>query len=189
MITLYPQLIIFNAVDAKPKQGELRTHGVIKNIVANGYSNVGICLLEDDSGTEIRNLEMEHAFSVTKIVEHIFYFWTDGKGGASISWAGLVTCLRSDKLNTLADEIESAYCAEENHEIVHKEEAEGKQKAPPTTYRSGSLMAEGDVKQSHTGFQTELIYVVTATLGTILVATLLYHCCPPSLGIADFNSI
>ena len=72
---------------------------------------MGTCLLKDDYFYKIGELEKKHGSDVKALVEEIFHRWTDGKGATPISWAGLVTCLRFAELNTLADDIESAYCA------------------------------------------------------------------------------
>ena len=86
----------------------MQTLGIIENIAAGDCSKVETCLLKDDFGTVMRNLKKEYS-SMTGMVEEIFHLWTDGKGATPISWVGLVVCLRSAKLNRLADEMESAY--------------------------------------------------------------------------------
>ena len=130
---------------------------------------MGTLLLKDDYGDVIRALKEEYR-SMTALVEEIFHHWTAGRGATPVSWAGLVTCLRLAKLNRLADDIESAYCAAEDSHTVTDEGALDEQGPPMTQYRSRRSV---DEEYASTGLQTWIIYAFTATctLGAIIAAT------------------
>ena len=101
--------------------------------------------------------------SVEDLVEQMFHLWTGGQGKKPTSWGVLVTCLRSAKLNRLADDIESAYCTEEGRD-GHKTTDEGNQEEQtpaPVTQRNRSLVDA----------PTQTYNWIVYTIGAIAVAT------------------
>ena len=135
---------------------------------------MGTLLLKDDYGDMIGVLSKDYIY-VTALVEEIFHHWTAGRGATPVSWAGLVTCLRLAKLNRLANDIESAYCAAEDSHTVTDEGVLDEQGPPMAQYRSRRPV---DEVYASTGLQTWIIYAFTAacTLGTIIAATCYIHC-------------
>ena len=145
-------------VDARPKKAELQTLGITNDIVDySSYSRVGTCLLNDENGNKLKMLEVDYG-SVTPRIEEILRLWMNGNGATSVSWAGLVACLKSAQLNTIIERIESEYCLMEN-----------------TKSHSGS----GSMDEEHTlvtvtgilkiSYCTPFIAVITVIVGTLFI--------------------
>ena len=163
-------------IDAVPKKGELQVLSVMDNIVE--YSNIGTCLLNDHYGNKIKKIEKEYK-SVTAIVEEIFRLWTNGEGATKISWTKLVTCLRIAKLKRLANEIEAVYCATEGDKS---------QREMPPKIDTNAESPVDDIPvflEPQTQFRTaRLVYILAATVVTIIAVTICSHICSPLQGIA-----
>ena len=97
---------------AKPKLRELLSFkGTEKTFnlaieVAAGYSNLGVFLLNDETGAIVQALENEHNKNAEKINMAIFSQWLQGKGTQPVSWSTLIDVLRKIGLGTLAGDNE-----------------------------------------------------------------------------------
>ena len=81
-----------------------------EHIVPNS-KEFGICLLDDDNGVSLKNIEHsvgQHA-GTTDVLNELFIQWLAGRGKRPMTWATFVKCLRVVKLNFLAESIETAY--------------------------------------------------------------------------------
>ena len=82
--------------------------GAVLNIIQRiGTRNhdLGIHLLEDDTGAITDAIEAQYGPDQTRITEAILRKWLDGRGKIPHSWETLVTVLREIELNTLAQDI------------------------------------------------------------------------------------
>ena len=96
---------------AKPKLGELlsfkgkeRTFNLAIQVAA-GYSNLGVFLLNDETGAIVQALEIEHMRNAETINKAIFSQWLEGKGAQPVAWSTLIDMLRKIGLGTLAEDI------------------------------------------------------------------------------------
>ena len=94
-------------VDAKPKKAKLQTHGITDDIVNySSYSCVGTCLLNDENGNKIKKLEVDYG-SVAPRIEEIFWLWMNGNGATPVSWVGLVSLYKLQRLRFFLQDISS----------------------------------------------------------------------------------
>ena len=104
--------LLFFVSLAKPKLGELLSFkGKEKTFnlaiqVAAGYSNLGVFLLNDETGAIVQALENEHNKNAEKINTAIFREWLQGKGAQPVAWSTLIDVLRKIGLGALAGDIE-----------------------------------------------------------------------------------
>ena len=101
----------------------------IKDKIGSDYTTLGTCLLNDNDGNRLREIEKDHHHSKEKLDE-IFYRWKKGEGRIDgknlITWGRLIECLNTAELLALSDDIESVLCMKETEpqEIiggVHKD--------------------------------------------------------------------
>ena len=74
--------------------------------MAAGYSNLGVFLLNDKTGTIVQALENEHNKNAEKINMAIFSQWLQGKGAQPVAWSTLIDVLRKIGLGTVAEDVE-----------------------------------------------------------------------------------
>ena len=104
-------LLLFISL-AKPNLTELLSFKGTKKAfnlaieVAAGYSNLGVFLLNDETGAIVQALENEHNKTAEKINTAIFREWLQGKGAQPVAWSTLIDVFRDIGLCTLADDIE-----------------------------------------------------------------------------------
>ena len=82
--------------------------GAVLNIVQRiGTKNhdLGIHLLNDDTGSITDSIEAQYGPDQTRTTEAILKKWLDGTGRTPHSWETLVTVLREIELNTLAQDV------------------------------------------------------------------------------------
>ena len=133
-----------SCTDVEPVKSDLYRLDVIANIAgsSNGYSKMVTFLLADEKGTKKEILDRDHR-NVNEKVEKMFHQWGDGEGSRPVTWATLVRCLRDSRLHTLADKIESAYCAEVGGDNSHEQrDVEGAEQTLPA-HTSQSSMDSG----------------------------------------------
>ena len=75
--------------------------------VGNNYTNFGIFLLEDRTGSRVDAIEDECCGKPYRITRKILQEWVEGRGAAR-TWDALVKTLRDCDLNTLADHIQAS---------------------------------------------------------------------------------
>ena len=69
----------------------------------------GTFLLDDRTGSRVRNLEHHHC-NAEQINTAILQEWLTGSGKQPVTWATLVEVLRDIELYTLADDIAAVKC-------------------------------------------------------------------------------
>ena len=101
---------------AKPKLGELlsfkskeKTFNVAE-LVGTKFTELGIFLLNDETGAIVEALENECNKNAKKVNMAIFREWLQGKGAQPVAWSTLIDVLRKIGLGTLADDIEGGLC-------------------------------------------------------------------------------
>ena len=111
------QVLFTCSPDTKPSLPELLkftfTDGRYVNIpveIGNKYSQFGIFLLNDDTGSRIMSMASKHHYNAEQINTEILHEWLIGSGKKPVSWATLVNVLRDISLSTLADEITADKC-------------------------------------------------------------------------------
>ena len=87
-------------------QGLGRTINIPQEI-SSKYYNFGLHLLDDHSGTRVRNMELEYRQNPERINTKILQEWATGGGKKPVTWETLTTVLRDIELGTLASEIEA----------------------------------------------------------------------------------
>ena len=75
--------------------------------VGNNYTNFGIFLLEDRTGSRVDAIEDECRGMPDRITRKILQEWVGGRG-AALTWDTLVKMLRDCKLTVLADEVKAS---------------------------------------------------------------------------------
>ena len=73
---------------------------------ASSYSTLGIFLLDDDYGHQVKGISMAEHYKPDVIMKEIFLKWL--QTAKDPSWTTLIKCLRTIELNTLARDIEQA---------------------------------------------------------------------------------
>ena len=75
--------------------------------VSTDYTNFGIFLLEDRTGSRVDAIEDECRGKPDRITRKILQEWVGGRG-AALTWDTLVKTLRDCELNTLADHVQAS---------------------------------------------------------------------------------
>ena len=73
--------------------------------VGNNYTNFGIFILEDRTGSRVDAIEDE--YDDMRITRKILQEWVGGRG-AALTWDTLVKTLTDCKLTVLADEVQAS---------------------------------------------------------------------------------
>ena len=90
-------------LDSLPfKGGKLR---IIQKCCPN-YPTLGIHLLNDDDGAEVKRIEMEKNFKPEPTMKAIFEEWLNTR--KDCSWSIFITCLQKCNLNKLAKDVKDA---------------------------------------------------------------------------------
>ena len=89
-------------LDSLPFKGD--TLKIIQKCCSH-YFKLGIQLLNDEDGTEVKRIEMGNNSNPEATMRAIFAEWLQSK---DCSWKRLIACLRSFNLNSLAKSIENA---------------------------------------------------------------------------------
>ena len=97
-----PELIKFTCTDGKVIS--------IPVEIGNKYSQFGIFLLNDDTGSKVMSMASRHHDNAERINTEILHEWLIGSGKKPVSWTTLVKVLRDVGLSTLADEIAADKC-------------------------------------------------------------------------------
>ena len=79
----------------------------VPQTVGNNYTNFGIFLLEDRTGSRVDAIEDECRGKPDRITRKILQEWVGGRG-AALTWDTLVKTLRDCELNTLADHVQAS---------------------------------------------------------------------------------
>ena len=74
--------------------------------ISTNYYQFGILLLEDETGTRIKNIEYRFRENSEQINMEVLEQWINGKGKQPVTWEMLVEVLRDVELTTLAQDIE-----------------------------------------------------------------------------------
>ena len=80
----------------------------IRDKIGIKYSDYGIFLLDDDTGSRVATIKSKHLGDPKPIIEEITREWLEGSGEKPVTWRTLVRVLREIELETLADEIETS---------------------------------------------------------------------------------
>lgn len=94
-----------------PKMKELiKFAGVKKNLnipeeIGTNYLHFGIFLLEDETGTTIRNIEWQYRYNSEAINIEILRRWLEGKGRKPVQWNTLIEVLTEISKGMLAKDI------------------------------------------------------------------------------------
>ena len=78
---------------------------VLKQIGTH-YWELGILLLDDDTGADTQAIIEHHHEDATKINIQIFRKWIEGKGKLPVEWSTLVKVIKDIGLSELASEME-----------------------------------------------------------------------------------
>ena len=73
--------------------------------VGNNYTNFGILLLDDKTGSRVDSIEDECRGKPDRITRRILQEWIEGRGLA-LTWHTLIKTLKDCELNSLADRIQ-----------------------------------------------------------------------------------
>ena len=73
--------------------------------ISTNYYQFGILLLEDETGTRIKNIEYRFRENSEQINMEVLEQWINGKGKQPVTWEMLVEVLRDVELTTLAGDI------------------------------------------------------------------------------------
>ena len=84
----------------------------VAECVGAKFSELGIFLLNDETGAIVEALENECNKNAVKINMAIFRKWLQGKGAQPVSWSTLIDVLRKIGLCILADDIEGGLIVE-----------------------------------------------------------------------------
>ena len=98
-----PKIRLF--LDFPTKRGPIR----IPDRIGNKYSDYGIFLLADDTGSRVDAIKSKHQLDYNSIIEEITREWLEGSGVKPVTWRTLVQVLKQIRLVTLAQEIEEAF--------------------------------------------------------------------------------
>ena len=74
--------------------------------IGTQYFRFGACLLNDNNGARIRNMERKHMRDSEEINMDILQQWLEGSGRQPVTWATLVEVLKEADLTVLAGDIE-----------------------------------------------------------------------------------
>ena len=127
-------LLQHTIIDDTPTMQELtkldvqtqRDHIQIKSKIGSDYTELGICLLNDDDGKVLQEIKHDYAHAKDR-VDAILSRWLRGKwrryGQKTNTWGTLIDCLNIAELHVLADNIESLLCdsAQKRASSVYKE--------------------------------------------------------------------
>ena len=78
--------------------------------VGANYSTFGIILLDDQTGSQVRNFKKECQGNPEDVMLRILQEWLQGNGLA-VTWESLVQTLRDTGLSVLADQIQASKMA------------------------------------------------------------------------------
>ena len=70
----------------------------------------GALLLDDSTGTRVKNLEHQQQRNAERINQEILQEWLTGSGKNPVTWETLVEVIRDIELSTLADDIAAVKC-------------------------------------------------------------------------------
>ncbi len=103
--------VALQSIDRRPRMPELlRFPGKRETInipqrISTKYRTFGIFLLDDDIGSVVEALVLQHRDDSMAINMAILRKWMEGVGRQPVTWQTLVEALRDSELNTLADDI------------------------------------------------------------------------------------
>lgn len=86
--------------------GRKRKINIIQEIGIK-YTNFGILLLKDETGSNVAAITKKHLGSAELINIEILQEWLAGRGKEPVSWRTLIEVLRKAGLGVLADDIEA----------------------------------------------------------------------------------
>ena len=78
--------------------------------IATKYVQFGTFLLDDRNGSRVKIMAHRHHYDAKQINMEIIQEWLAGRGKQPVTWATLVEVLRDIELSTLAVEIETIKC-------------------------------------------------------------------------------
>ena len=81
-------------------------HIDIAEEIGSDYGTFGTFLLEDKTGSKVKNIKVSERGDPLLITVEILHQWLQGKGKQPVTWRTLVECLRTTGLNVLADSID-----------------------------------------------------------------------------------
>ena len=85
------------------------THINVVEQIGTHYSSLGPFLLNDDTGAITKAIESQYKLDAFSINHEILSRWLQGKGKTPVSWRTLIDTLKTIKLSTLAENIESCF--------------------------------------------------------------------------------
>ena len=78
--------------------------------IATKYVKFGTFLLDDRTGSRVKNIAHKNLNDPERINTEILQEWLTGSGKQPVNWATLTDVLRDIELSTLAGEIEEVKC-------------------------------------------------------------------------------
>ena len=78
--------------------------------ISTKYVQFGAFLLDDRTGSRVKNIAHKHHYDAERINTEILQEWLTGRGKQPVNWATLTDVLRDIELSTLAGEIEAVKC-------------------------------------------------------------------------------
>ena len=81
--------------------------------IATKYVQFGTFLLDDRTGSRVKNIAHKNLNDAERINTEILQEWLTGRGKQPVNWATLTDALRDIELSTLASEIKAAKCPAE----------------------------------------------------------------------------
>ena len=116
MYALKFSTVLFLPPDKTPSMLDLlrfpgtgKTFSILERIGTN-YSDFGIHLLEDETGTVVDSIVKENRENAKDINRTISMRWLQGQGQKPVTWRTLIEVLRDADLTVLASDIETALC-------------------------------------------------------------------------------
>jgi len=85
------------------------THINVVEQIGTHYSSLGPFLLNDNTGAITKAIESQYKLDAFSINHEILSRWLQGKGKTPVSWRTLIDTLKTIKLSTLAENIESCF--------------------------------------------------------------------------------
>ena len=101
-----PELLVFTCAD--------KTKVCIAEEIGTKYEQFGILLLQDKTGSKVKNIAYRCLYTPQRINTEILQQWLAGRGKVPVTWATLVEVLHDIGLSTLADDISSVQCLSSN---------------------------------------------------------------------------
>ena len=106
-----PELLRFTCTDKRVVN--------IAEEVGTKYVQFGTFLLDDRTGSRVKNIAHKHSNDAERINTEILQEWLTGRGKQPVTWVTLVEVLYYIELSSLAGEIEAAKCLQDQSQKTY----------------------------------------------------------------------